>query len=209
MDGSVAAALDPWDNFYLIIGGAAAALTGLQFVVMTLIDSARRAGGELSADNESLGAFGTPTVVHFAATLLIAAIGTTPWESLAAIKTALVVVGAAGLVYGIVITWRARRQTSYHPVLEDWIFHTILPIAAYAGIVVAGSILKADPGDGLFVVNGMAMLLLFIGIHNAWDTVTWITTKGIAGIRQDVDSAAAPHRPAPPQPTGRRNRRRR
>ncbi len=51
--------LPAWQNFYVIIGSAAAALTGLMFVVITLI---ARAGQRRSS--ESVGAFGTPTVVH-------------------------------------------------------------------------------------------------------------------------------------------------
>ncbi|MGI9066776.1 MAG: hypothetical protein ACR2HX_10275 [Pyrinomonadaceae bacterium] len=29
----------------------------------------------------------------------------------------------------------------------------------------------------LFVIGATALLLLFIGIHNAWDTVTYITVE--------------------------------
>jgi len=50
----------PWANFYVIVGGAAAALTGLQFVVIVL-------GAELSAgaSEHTASVFGTPNVVHF------------------------------------------------------------------------------------------------------------------------------------------------
>ena len=39
MDTALHEALERWGNFYLIAGSAAAALTGLQFVVQTLIAS--------------------------------------------------------------------------------------------------------------------------------------------------------------------------
>jgi hypothetical protein len=29
----------------------------------------------------------------------------------------------------------------------------------------------------LYVVGGVALLLLLVGIHNAWDVVAWITTE--------------------------------
>src|SRR5205085_9149990 len=61
--------LTTWQNFYVIIGSSAAALTGLMFVVITLI-----AGTRQQRSSESVGAFGTPTVVHFGAALLVAAI---------------------------------------------------------------------------------------------------------------------------------------
>ncbi|HET7459800.1 MAG TPA: hypothetical protein VFJ82_01075, partial [Longimicrobium sp.] len=128
MQVDVGSALDAWEGFYLIVGGAGAALTGLQFVVMSVLDSARSRGdSRVKADPGSLGAFGTPTVVHFCAALLMSGIVTAPWETVGGLRTALVITGAAGLAYAAVITIRARRQTGYKPVLEDWLFHAIFP----------------------------------------------------------------------------------
>src|SRR3989442_3592050 len=62
-----------WESFYVIIGSSAAALTGPQFVVVVLGAEARSIGPEV-------GAFGTPTVVHFCAVLLISAILSVPWR---------------------------------------------------------------------------------------------------------------------------------
>ncbi|HET7234135.1 MAG TPA: hypothetical protein VFJ16_29245 [Longimicrobium sp.] len=209
MQAAVEHALDAWEGFYLIVGGAGAALTGLQFVVMTLIDGARNRGhGSLATnpDPSTVGAFGTPTVVHFCAALLIAGILTAPWESVGGVRTALVLTGAAGLAYAVLITVRARRQTGYKPVLEDWLFHSLFPIAAYGGIVAGATLLRRDIEDALFIVSAMSMLLLFIGIHNAWDTVTYL----LLGEQQDTPRAPASS-PTPPRPRsqGGRNRRRR
>ena len=208
MQAAVEHALDAWEGFYLIVGGAGAALTGLQFVVMTLIDGARSRGhGSLSTnpDPSTVGAFGTPTVVHFCAALLIAGILTAPWETVGGVRTALVVPGAAGLAYALVITLRARRQTAYKPVLEDWLFHSLFPIAAYGGIVAGAILLRRDIEDALFIVSAMSMLLLFIGIHNAWDTVTYLLLDG------QQETPGAPASPSPPRPKaqGSRTRRRR
>jgi len=50
---------------------------------------------------------------------------------------------------------------------------------------VAAVLLRRDPAACLFVIGAAALLLLFIGIHNAWDTVTYLTVdlrrKGAAG----------------------------
>src|SRR5207247_3359319 len=40
MDQAVASPLQAWESFYVIVGSSAGALTGLQFVVMTLIAGA-------------------------------------------------------------------------------------------------------------------------------------------------------------------------
>jgi hypothetical protein len=72
--------LHAWDTFYVIVGSAAAALTGLQFVAMALISDVRRRDAA-ATEGETIGAFSTPTVGHFAAVLVIAAIMTSPWPS--------------------------------------------------------------------------------------------------------------------------------
>src|SRR5882724_2558635 len=62
--------LAEWENFYVIVGSSAAALTGLMFVVIALIaDSAPAA-----ATPRSIAAYTTPTIVHFCAALLASVI---------------------------------------------------------------------------------------------------------------------------------------
>src|SRR5207245_10481846 len=92
-----------WENFYVIIGSSAAALTGLQFVVVVLGAEARSLGPEV-------GAFGTPTVVHFCAVLLMSAILSVPWRTVSHAGLALTAVGVAGVVYVVVVSRRARGQ---------------------------------------------------------------------------------------------------
>ena len=156
-----------WETFYVIVGSSAGALTGLMFVVIALVADFR--GSERQID-----AFGTPTVVHFSATLLLSVILTAPWPALSAARLALATFGAAGAVYMLVVLRRARRQSDYEPVFEDWLFHTALPLMAYISILVAASGLPRRAVPLLFVIGAAAVLLLFIGIHNAWDTVTYV-----------------------------------
>ncbi|HEY8311779.1 MAG TPA: hypothetical protein VIG47_14540, partial [Gemmatimonadaceae bacterium] len=61
----------------------------------------------------------------------------------------------------------------------DWIWHSALPIAAYAGLLVGALSLARHTGGALFLMAAANMLMLFIGIHNAWDTVTYITIEQI------------------------------
>jgi hypothetical protein len=168
MEEGAASLLTRWESFYVITGTAAATLTGLQFVVITL-------GAQMNRGNvEANRAFGTPTIVHFCAVLFIAGILTAPWPSLAGVALVLGLCGVAALVYGAVILRIVRRQTTYMPVLEDWVWHFTLPPLAYAILLVAAIILQSNPMVSLFVVAGMALLLLFVGIHNAWDAATFI-----------------------------------
>ena len=162
--------LSRWESFYVIVGSSAAALTGLQFVVMTLLADSKK-----PRTPAQIRAFGTPTIVHFCAALLISAIASSPWEALHSTAFAFAICGIAGLAYGTIVVRRARSQSGYTPVLEDWIWHAVLPLVAYAGVVAGAIAFPAGPTASLFVIAGAALLLLFIGIHNSWDTVTYIT----------------------------------
>jgi hypothetical protein len=160
-----------WDNFYVILGSSAAALTGLQFVVIALGAESRTVGTE-----ETMGAFATPTVVHFCAVLLISAILSTPGQTPVSLSLCLSVSGLAGLGYTIWVLLLARRQSTYVPVLEDWIWHTGLPMLSYAVLFIAGLTIRSRPG-ALYWVGAMALLLLYVGIHNAWDAALWMWSQ--------------------------------
>jgi len=171
MEEGAVSLLTRWESFYVITGTAAATLTGLQFVVITL-------GAQMNRGNvEANRAFGTPTIVHFCAVLFIAGILTAPWSLLAGIALILGLCGVAGLVYGAVVIWIVRRQTAYTPVLEDWVWHFALPPLAYAILLVAALLLQSNPMVSLFVVGATVLLLLFIGIHNSWDAATFIALQ--------------------------------
>ena len=163
-----ASAFAAWDNFYVIVGSSAGALTGLQFVVMALV--AERPFGTLGEIN----AFGTPTVVHFGATLLISAILAAPWHRLGSAGVALAVCGALGCTYSFIVFRRTRRTTTYRPVLEDWLWFVILPLIAYIDLLIAALLLQRSTGPALFAISGAALVLLFVGIRNAWDTVIFV-----------------------------------
>src|SRR5690348_9740848 len=116
-------ALAGWENFYVIVGSSAGALIGLQCVVITLI-----ADIPIHKDAERAGnAFATPTVVYFGSVLLLAALITVPWHSMAGAAISWGVLGIVGVVYVAVVTRRVRAQTAYSPVFEDQIFYVVLP----------------------------------------------------------------------------------
>ena len=161
--------LSGWDNFYVIVGSSAGALIGLQFVVITLI-----AEIPIEKDMERAGsAFATPTIIHFGSVLLISAGISAPWHGIAGAVILCGVLGVAGMVYVLIVARRARVQTAYAPQLEDWLFHVLLPLAAYATLAGSAYATRSNVRGALFGVAGAALVLLFIGIHNAWDAVTY------------------------------------
>jgi len=84
--------------------------------------------------------------------------------------------GLGGLGYVGVVVPRVRRQTRYKPVWEDWLWYAILPWGLYAALAMAALFLGTSTRLALFVIAGASLGLLLVGIHNAWDTVTYIVT---------------------------------
>src|SRR5579871_1917708 len=103
--------LADWQSFYVIVGSSGAALIGLQFVVITLIADLRT-----RSSHAQLNAFATPTIVHFAAALVISTVMSAPWPGVASLAIALRVCGGVGVAYVLLTLVRLMRQTGYAPV---------------------------------------------------------------------------------------------
>jgi len=160
--------LQEWANFYVIVGSSAAALTGLMFVVVAL--SAEH--GIAAADG--LKAFATPTVVHFCSVLLLAAFVSTPGQSALSLAICILAAGVIGLAYTSTVIVHARRQNAYQPDLEDWTWYGAIPVFSYTLLFVAGMVMLRHPQTALYLVAATALLLLYAGIHNAWDSAVWL-----------------------------------
>lgn len=171
--------LEPWHDFYVMAGGAAAALTGLMFVVFTLVSEDR-----MRRNPDGVSTFSTPTVAHFGAALSTSAIVLAPWRRLLYPGVLLILTGVCGLIYVLYLMYRTRRLHGYTADAEDWAWYNALPLLAYAAILTGAILLYKLPGDALFADGAGVMLLIFIGIHNAWDIVTYIAIKS----PQDDDS---------------------
>ena len=180
--------LTAWQNFYVIVGSAAAALTGLQFVVIALVAQTRLR----EAGNAGVDAFSTPTIVYFTTVLLLSAVLCAPWDGLAVVAVLIAAGGAAGVGYAGLVARRATRQSAYSMVLEDWLWHIVLPLTAHATLLAAGLTLVPRPTGALFAIAAAALLLLFIGIHNAWDTVTFLVIQRLESERQEADRREPP-----------------
>jgi hypothetical protein len=200
MDEGYASPLRAWESFYVIVGSAGGALTGLQFVVLTLIGE----GGAPVGRKETIAAYGSPNVVHFCAALLVASILSAPWHSLTNAGAAVAVCGVGGVVYSGVVIARAHRQRGYQPVFEDWLWHNILPVLSYSTLFVVGVVLRWTSSDALFALGAAVLMLVFIGIHNAWDTVTYMMVARSTARDEKADAgrgAGAPESPEAARPS--------
>ena len=161
-----------WDNFYVIIGGAAGGLTGLTFVVISLAADAHRVAPA------GVKAFVTPTIAHFGAVLALAAYLSMPRHTIFSLSLGLGLVGFAGLIYiGTIAVAIHRMKGDYIPVLEDWTWNVILPTLCFAILLGMAFLFSAKPTQSLYGAAAALMLLMIVGIHNAWDIAVWNSVK--------------------------------
>jgi hypothetical protein len=160
--------LAQWDSFYVIAGSAAGALIGLQFVVITLIADSPSLPNPLAG-----AAFGSPTIVHLSAVLLLAMLLRVPWTGLWEPAFVIGGMGVLGMVYILVVVRRMTAQSAYRPDREDWLFHVLFPLLAYGLLAVSGFEMLSHLHGALDGMGVAALLLLFGSIHNAWDAVTY------------------------------------
>ena len=161
-------ALSGWGNFYAIVGSSAGALIGLQFVVMTLIANIPINRGDAQAGDT----FTTPTVVHFGVVLFLSAVASVPWDGIVVVVVLWGLMGLGGVVYVIHVARRLRRKPPTSPCSRTGCFMSCSHsrptrcLQDRQGRLLSAA---ADP-----VRRGAAaLLLLFVGIHNAWDLVTY------------------------------------
>ncbi|HEY0427031.1 MAG TPA: hypothetical protein VGC76_04415 [Pyrinomonadaceae bacterium] len=160
--------LAEWDSFCVIVGSAAGALIGLQFVVMTLVAvRPERPSADAGA------AFATPTIVHFCTVLFLAAVLRAPWKTVLPAAILWGFIGLGGIAYAVIVARRMKAQTMYEPKLEDWLFYGLLPLASYAVLAASAFAALTYTREALFGVGTAMLLLLFIGIRNAWDNVAY------------------------------------
>src|SRR5262245_6710128 len=147
METSAHALLSQWESFYVIVGSSAGGLTGLWFVVITLVGESN-----LPRTPESTNAFGTPNVAYFAAVLVLSAILSAPWQRLKDPAHLVGLMAVVGVGYVAIVTRRMLRQKGYTPVLEDWVFHMVGPFLSYVLLFVGAMGMSHDQRWALFLV---------------------------------------------------------
>jgi hypothetical protein len=114
----------------------------------------------------------------------LSALSRAPWKSLIYPAGLWGVIGLSGVLYTAIVARRMRLQTAYQPEFEDWLCHLLLPWGAYATLALSAFNAPSHTREALFGVGAAALLLLFIGIHNAWDAIAF----HVYSHRPDTDS---------------------
>lgn len=162
-----------WDSFYLLIGGAAGALIGLLFIVVTLMR-----GGDAAAQLRAAGVFMTPTVAHLAMVLLLSAVATAPHIPAAAAAMIVEAFALGCLAFaGRALLMLGSKAIKAAHWSDIWAYGAA-PFAACLALAISAAAVWLSPVWAARGIAASLMGLLLIAIRNAWDLVTWISAKG-------------------------------
>jgi hypothetical protein len=165
-----------WDNFYFLIGSAAAGLIGLLFVVVTLT-----AGFERSRALRGATLYMTPTALHFALVLTMSAVAVAPQLSPATTEALLGLAALTGLAHAvracIGISGPSIDPESPTHWSDFWTYGA-LPAAIYVLLLANDAALALGARWAAETMAALALALLLVGIRNAWDLVTYIAPRG-------------------------------
>ena len=160
---------DEWESFYVIVGAAAGALIGLQFVVMTLLadkpqprvarsgrrvrHAERRAFQRGAA---SLGADARALARHRGRGDRAGAWSASPGSSIWSSSFA-----------------ACARQHTYRPDREDWTYHVCCRSSLTRCCSLSAFVATSHRRRAEMAVAAATLLQLFIGMHNSWDTIVY------------------------------------
>lgn len=159
-----------WNDFYVMLGAASASLIGLLFVVSTLTAGLERP----SARGVSL--FLTPTVFKFAVVLALSATALAPglpetgrrW-----LLGAIALIGLVNLTSVTVSLWRGDSPGPLHW-SDPWCYG-VAPTLIFLGLGAAAAC--PEETGAARGVAATALLLLLLGVRNAWDLVTTLAPQ--------------------------------
>lgn len=172
---------EAWSDFYLVVGGAAAVLLGLIFVVVTLMHDRPRSA-VLYGSRLYMG----PIVLHMCFVLVLSAAAVTPAMSaraFGAIALAVAVWGAARGVYSTAGLMRLRKIGEDEVHWTDVWYYGVVPLVLYVALAAVAVSFWIGWSDASYGVAAVIVGLLLLSVRDEYDLVTWLAPKA------DVSSA--------------------
>jgi hypothetical protein len=163
--------LEGWHDFYVLVGTGASALTGLLFVIVSL--------GPHVAERQKLKgvrAYVSPVATHFVYVLVVSAVMLAPELPVPFLGALLAAAGVGGIVYS---AWTRAHELWRKSELSilDWIWFIALPYGCFTLLLLSGIGMYVDSPRALYGVGSFAVLMIVVGIRNAWDLVLWVAQQ--------------------------------
>ncbi len=181
--------LHNWQNFYLLTGTAAATMTGLLFVALS-ISSSLSVG--LKYATNAIETFMTPVLVCYGQAFLISCLGIVPFSNAAIPGGIALALGAAYCLLAIRVIWRLLIVHRSDVDKGSWPWHGLMPlliglllVGAGLGILAANSLVPA----GLAIAD---LLCLIVGLRNSWSLTIWLVLRQAQGKDASADKPGKP-----------------
>ena len=170
------ATMQPWHDFFILTGTAAATLLGLIFLAAAI---AATIPNEQLGDDKTRALWILPVVWAFVRVLVVSAIGLIPGQTATSVGIVLLVLGVLDLARMVRVTIGIHRVHRTREPLDanDWGWYVVYP--AVATLLIAGTGL-ALAREWAFPVAALAAGLLghlVVGVRNAWDIADWLATR--------------------------------
>jgi hypothetical protein len=168
---SFALAEGPWQNFYLLLGTAAATLIGLMVVAVTF--GSNLVTPETAATARS---FLDPPFTHFTQTLVTSALLLMPSMGPVLLGILLASIGAlrAAALVKIASHMRLAHQRAGDIELSDWISGIVIPAICYLVLIATGGAFAAKYEISFAMLAGVTLVILLSGIYGAWEMMLWM-----------------------------------
>lgn len=162
-----------WDDFYLLIGSAAAALIGLLFVVATL-----STGNDRRTAEKGQRLYMTPIVFHLAVIVVLSAMAMAPTLQPVGFGLITGIAVAAGLGQAMrSINGIRNAELGEPPHWTDVWFYGVGPGVVYLALAAASVVVLLDRHDAENWIATITVVLLLLSIRNAWDLVTFLAPR--------------------------------
>ncbi|GHF56835.1 hypothetical protein HNQ07_003709 [Deinococcus metalli] len=163
------ALLREWETFYLLLGTAGATLAGLMFIAVTVGERLTR-----RTRMPLLRAHLDPALLALLLTLILSATLLMPSLTRFWFGTVLVGSGAGGVIYMLAVQ-RAlpppKRRRWDGP---DWMWYAVAPLLSSGLLIAAGALAFTGQSRAALTTAALTLiLLLLMGVRNAWDLVTF------------------------------------
>lgn len=121
-------------------------------------------------------AFLTPTVLHFTAILVTCLVMTVPALGAEALSALWLGVACSGVAYAARV-WHQLRRGGFNIDRADRLWYAATPVASYLLMSAAAILLLLRQTAALDLLAVSVVLLLLLGIRNAWDMTVWMTLR--------------------------------
>jgi len=154
--------LQPWHEFYGLVGTAAAALLALLFVAVSI------GAGTLPPDSGGpTRTYTSPVAFHYTAVMFVSALALVPTQTSSSLTMLLGGSALIGMVYAAFII--RRLLTDRIADLPDRLAYGLAPLGSYSAILAAAALFHVGSGRAADVLASGVLVLLIVNVRNAWD----------------------------------------